>query len=76
VALPMAHVMAATARLRGDLRRQVLDENTLVLPDWTTLQVTPAVEKFDDEGCVVFEYHATVQCESWSALLTSAPAVV
>src|SRR3954447_2758548 len=34
VTLPMAHVMAATARLRGDLRHRILAEGTLVLPDW------------------------------------------
>jgi hypothetical protein len=71
VALPMAHVMAATARLRGDLRRQILDEDTLVLPDWATFQVTAPFERFDDDGRVVYEYRAVVECASWSELLHS-----
>jgi hypothetical protein len=75
VALPMAHVMAATARLRGDLRRQILDEDTLVLPDWGTFQVTAPREKFDHEGRVVFEYSGTVECHVWSDFLSSPAAV-
>ena len=76
VALPMAHVMAATAALRGDLRRQILGEETLVLADWTTLQVTGPVEEFDDGGRVVHRYRATEQCASWCDFLhaVSAPA--
>jgi hypothetical protein len=76
VALPMAHVMAATAALRGDLRRQILDEETLVLADWTTLQVTAPVEDFGPDGEVVYRYRATVRCHSWSDFLhsVSAPA--
>ena len=69
VALPMAHVMAATAALRGDLRRQILDEETLVLADWTTLQVTPPVEEFTAEGRVVYRYQGSVQCSSLSDFL-------
>jgi hypothetical protein len=76
VALPMAHLMAATAVLRGDLRRQILDEETLVLADWATLTVTSPVEEFNAEGRVVYRYSATVQCHSWSDFLhsVSAPA--
>jgi hypothetical protein len=76
VTLPMAHVMAATAELRGDLRRQLLGEETLVLADWTTLRVTSPVEEFDDEGRVVYRYRGSVQCSSWSEFLhsVSAPA--
>jgi hypothetical protein len=69
VTLPMAHVMAATARLRGDLRRQILAEGGLVLPDWPTLRVTPPVELFDDEGRVVYQYRATVEVHDLSGLL-------
>jgi hypothetical protein len=75
VALPMPHVMAATATLRGDLRRQILAEETLVIPDWSTFQVTSPVERFDDEGRVVFGYRATVECSCWSELLNVAAAV-
>lgn len=71
VTLPMAHVMAATAGLRGDLRRQIIGEETLVLADWTTFQVTAPVEEFDAEGDVVYRYRATVQCHSWSDFLLS-----
>ena len=74
VALPMAHVMAATAALRGDLRRQILDEETLVLADWTTLQVTAPVEEFNEEGRVVYRYRASVQCHGWSDFLHSVSA--
>jgi hypothetical protein len=63
--------MAATAALRGDLRRQILDEETLVLADWATLQVISPVEEFNDEGRVVYRYRATVQCHSWSDFLHS-----
>jgi hypothetical protein len=75
VALPLSHVMAATSRLRGDLRRQILDEDTLVLPDWATFQVTAPMEKFDHEGRVVFEYRGTVECHVWSDVLHSPAAV-
>ena len=74
VALPMAHVMAATAALRGDLRRQILDEGTLGLADWSTLQVTPSVEEFSADGGVVYRYRASVQCHSWSDFLHSVAA--
>ena len=76
VALPMAHVMAATAALRGDLRRQILGEETLVLADWATFQVTAPVEEFDAEGRVVFRYRASVQCHSWNDFLHSVAATV
>jgi hypothetical protein len=75
VALPMEHVMAATARLRGALRRQILDEGTLVLPDWSTFQVTAPFERFDDEGRVVFTYRGTLECSVWSDVLGSTAAV-
>jgi hypothetical protein len=71
VMLPMAHVMAATAGLRGDLRRQILGEETLVLADWTTFQVTGPDEEFGTDGGVVYRYRATVQCHSWSDFLHS-----
>jgi hypothetical protein len=76
VALPMPHIMAATARLRGDLRRQILDEGTLVLPDWTTFQVTAPFERFDGDGRVVYEYRAVVECSTWSELLHSPAAAI
>jgi hypothetical protein len=69
VTLPMAHVMAATSRLRGDLRHRILDEGGLVLPDWPTLRVFPPVERFDDDGRVVYEYRATVEVHDLSGLL-------
>lgn len=69
VTLPMAHVMAATAQLRGALRRRILAEGALVLPDWNTLRVTPAIELFDDEGQVVYRYRATVECHDLDELL-------
>jgi hypothetical protein len=75
VTLPMAHVMAATAALRGDLRRQILGEETLVLADWTTLQVIAPVEEFNADGGVVYRYRATVQCHSWSDFLHSVSAL-
>jgi hypothetical protein len=75
VTLRMAHVMAATARLRGDLRRQILDEGALVLPDWATMRVFPPVEFFDENGRVVYEYRATVECHSFGELLHPIPAV-
>jgi hypothetical protein len=71
----MAHVMAATVRLRGVLRHRILAEGALVLPDWTTLRVAPPVEKFDEDGDVVYEYRATVECHDLSGLLDS-PVVV
>jgi len=76
VALPMAHVMAATAGLRGDLRRQIIGEETLVLADWTTFQVCGPAEEFDADGGVVYRYRATVQCHSWSDFLHSITAPV
>lgn len=69
VTLPMPHVMAATARLRGALRRQILNEGGLVVADWPTLRVAPPVEKFDDDGEVVYIYRATVECHDLSGLL-------
>lgn len=69
VTLPMAHVMAATARLRGDLRRRIVADGGLVLPDWTTLRVAPPVEMFDADGAVVYEYRATVECDDLAELL-------
>lgn len=69
VTLPMAHVMAATATLRGDLRRRILADGALVLPDWPTLRVHPPVEMFDDEGRVVYRYRATVECHAFDELL-------
>jgi hypothetical protein len=69
VTLPMAHVMAATARLRGDLRRRILAEGGLALPDWAPLRVTPPAEIFDDEGRVVYQYRATVEVHDLSGLL-------
>lgn len=75
VTLPMAHVMAATARLRGDLRHQILSEGALVLPDWATLRVLPPVELFDDDGRVVYQYRATVECQDLAALLDPTAAV-
>ena len=71
VTLSMAHVMAATAALRGDLRRQILGEETLVLADWATFQVTGPDEEFDADGGVVYRYRGTVQCHSWSDFLRS-----
>jgi hypothetical protein len=76
VALPMAHVMAATAALRGDLRRQLVGEETLVLADWTTFRVAAPEEEFDAEGRVVYRYRATVQCHSWNDFLQSVTATV
>ena len=75
VILPMAHVMAATSRLRGDLRHRILDEGGLVLPDWPTLRVFPPEERFDDDGRVVYEYRATVEVHDLSGLLAD-PTVV
>jgi hypothetical protein len=76
VTLPMAHVMAATSRLRGDLRHRILAEGGLVLPDWPTLRVFPPVEQFDDDGRVVYEYRATVEVHDLSGLLDPTTAVV
>jgi hypothetical protein len=73
--LSMAHVMAATARLRRDLRQQVLAEETVVLADWDTLRVAAPVEKFDDNGCVVYEYRATVECLTLAECTRSTAAV-
>lgn len=75
VTLPMAHVMAATARLRGDLRHRILTEGSLVLPDWASLRVFPPVELFDDEGRVVYRYRATVEVHDFDDLLDPAPIV-
>jgi hypothetical protein len=75
VTLPMAHVMAATARLRGDLRHRILAEGTLVLPDWPTLRVFPPTDLFDDDGRVVYEYRATVECHDLGELLDPIPAL-
>ena len=75
VTLPMAHVMAATARLRGDLRRQLLADDELAFPDWTTLRVSPPVELFDNEGNVVYQYRAIVECHDFGELLRPIPAV-
>ena len=69
VTLPMAHVMAATARLRGVLRHRILAEGGLVIPDWPTLRVSPPQERFDDDGRVVYEYRATVEVHDLSVLL-------
>jgi hypothetical protein len=73
--LPMAHVMAATARLRRDLRHQLLAEETVVLADWDTLRVASPVEKFDDDGHVVYEYRATVECLTLTECLRPTAAV-
>lgn len=76
VVMPMPHIMAATAALRGDLRRQILAEDTLVLADWHTFQVNAPVETFDADGVIVYRYSATVQCHSWGDFLRSATAAV
>jgi hypothetical protein len=75
VTLPMAHIMAATGRLRGELRHRILAEGAIVLPDWTSLRVAPPVEAFDDECQVVYEYRATVEVHHLSGLVDRTAAV-
>ena len=75
VTLPMAHVMAARARLRGELRHRILAEGAPVLPDWTSLRVAPPVEQFDHDGQVVYEYRASLEVHDLIGLLDPTVAV-
>jgi hypothetical protein len=68
-ALPFAHVMHATARLRGELRRQIVAEDVMASPDWSTLKVSGPFEAFDRQGRIWFEYLASVECQNLVELL-------
>lgn len=71
-ALPYPHVMRASAGLRGALRRQIVDDGLLVMPDWSTFKVTFTNEAFDARGQILFQYRGSVECRSPLGLLVPA----
>jgi hypothetical protein len=66
-ALPYPHPERATAGLRGELRRQIVQTGGLEPPRWDTLEVTGPVETIDARGHTWFEYRATVEAIDSSA---------
>lgn len=61
--------VAPVSDLRADLRRQISDDDGDAVPDWSTLRVIGPFERFDAAGQVVFQYHASVRCQSIGELL-------
>lgn len=69
IALPIELGIAPVSDLRGNLRRQILEDNEDTIPDWSTLRVIGPFERFNNAGQVVFEYEASVHCQSLQAFL-------
>ena len=59
--LPYEHTERATAGLRAELRRQLLQANVHLMPLWETFEVTGPVKMTDARGQIWFEYRATVE---------------
>lgn len=70
-ALPFAHLSRATALLRLDLGRKLLDAGGSTSPDWSTMRVVGPFETFDQSGAVRFEYRGSVASRRPAALPNS-----
>jgi hypothetical protein len=62
-ALPYEHLERATAGLRAELRRQLLDADAHEMPRWGTFEVTGPTEVVDPRGRTWFEYRASIESQ-------------
>jgi hypothetical protein len=66
----------AARAIRTELRRMVLAEDDVQIPDWTTLRVVGPFEVFDSEGNIRYEYRGMVHCPDKAEALAHTAAVL